>query len=276
MACSFHSHHHSCNSSWYSTGGLILSAQYDIAVGTLNGLFFYANVVYANKSILLPFQETNFITVFISWLNLDIGIDTCYFPGVDTYIKTWLQLAFPAYIILLMILIIIISSCSSKFSNLIGKRNPVATLATLLLVLLSYSNILETCFKSLSLAILEYPDGSSEALWLPDANVIYFSGKHFTLFIAALLILLACLVYTVLLSTWQWLLYLSKWKMFKCLRNPKIHIFMDAYHTPYTLKHRYWTGLLVIARVILYLVAATNVSNDPAIALTAISCTLCL
>ena len=103
-----------------------------VAVGTLNGLIFYANVVYANKSILLPFQETNFITVFISWLNLELGIDTCCFPEMDIYTKTWLQLAFPAYVILLVVLVIIISSYSSKFSNLIGKKDPVATLATLI------------------------------------------------------------------------------------------------------------------------------------------------
>ena len=74
---------------------LLLVLNMTAAVGTLNGLIFYANVVYANKSILLPFQETNFITVLISWLNLELGIDTCYFPGMDTYTKTWLQLAFP-------------------------------------------------------------------------------------------------------------------------------------------------------------------------------------
>ena len=76
---------------------LLLLLNMTVAVGTLNGLIFYANVVYEYQNILLPFEETNFITVFISWLNLDLGIDTCYFPGMDTYIKTWLQLAFPAY-----------------------------------------------------------------------------------------------------------------------------------------------------------------------------------
>ena len=49
---------------------LLLVLNMTVAVGTLNGLIFYANVVYANKSILFPFQETNFITLFISWLNL--------------------------------------------------------------------------------------------------------------------------------------------------------------------------------------------------------------
>ena len=135
-----------------------------IAVGTLNGLIFYANVVYANKSILLPVQgaHVNFVSVLLSWLNLELGIDTCYFPGMDSYTKTWIQLAFPSYIILLVVLVIVISSYSSKFSKLIGKRDPVATLATL--ILLSYANILEICFKSLSYGRLDYPDGSSKML----------------------------------------------------------------------------------------------------------------
>ena len=68
---------------------------------------------------------------------LELGIDTCYFLGMNAYIKTWLQLAFPAYVILLVVLVVIISSYSTEFSNLIGKKNPVATLATL--ILLSYT-----------------------------------------------------------------------------------------------------------------------------------------
>ena len=247
---------------------LLLVLNMTVAVGNLNGLIFYANVVYANKNILLPFQQTNFLTVFISWLNLELGIDTCYSLGMDTYIKTWLQLAFPAYVILLVVLVIIISSYLTKFSNLIGKKNPVATLATL--ILLSYAKLLEICFKSLSRGILEYPDGSSEMLWLPDATVKYLSGKHIPLFIAAVLILLVGSVYTALLFSWQWLLYLPRWRIFRWSRNPKIQTFIETYHTPYTPKHRYWTGLLLIVRIILYLVAAANVSNNPTVALTAI------
>ena len=244
-----------------------------IAVGTLNGLIFYSNVVYVNKNILLPFQETNFITVFISWLNLELGIDTCYFPGMDTYIKTWLQLAFPAYIILLVAIVIIISYYSTKFSNLIGKKDPVATLATL--ILLSYAKLLEISFQSLSVGILEYLD-SSKMVWLPDATVGYLSGKHIPLFIAAVLILLVGLVYTVLLFSWQWLLYLPKWKILRWSRNPKIQTFIETYHKPYTPRHRYWTGLLLIVRIVLYLVAAVNISNDPTVALTAITFTMCV
>ena len=252
---------------------LLLLLNITVAVGTLNGLIFYANVIHANERILLPFQTRNFITMFISWLNFNLGINTCYFPGMDAYIKIWLQLAFPAYVILLVALVIIISSYSTKFSNFIGKKDPVATLATL--ILLSYAKLLEICFKSLSVGILEYPDGSSEVLWLPDATVKYLSGKHIPLFIAAVLILLLGLIYTALLFSWQWLLYLPRWKIFKWSRNPKIQTFIETYHKPYTPNHCYWTGLLLIVRIILYLVAATNVSNYPTIALTAIDFTVC-
>ena len=252
---------------------LLLVLNMTVAVGTLNGLIFYANVVYANKSILFPFQETNFITVFISWLNLELEIDVCYFPGMDTYGKTWLQLTFPAYIILLVVLVIIISSYSSKFSNLIGKKNPVATLATL--ILLSYAKLLEVCFKSLSFGNLHYPDGSVRSVWLPDATVTYLFRKHILLFLTTILILLVGLFYTVLLFSWQWLLHLPRWRIFRWSRDQRLQTFIETYHTPYTPKHRYWTGLLLLARAILYLVAAVNITNDPTIALTAIVFTVC-
>ena len=171
------------------------------------------------------------MSVFISWLNLDLGIDTCYFPGMNSYIKTWLQLMFPAYIFLLVILVIVISSYLSKFSNLIGKKDPVAMLATLILI--SYAKLLQVCFQSLSVGILVYPDGTSAKMWLPDATVKYLSGKYIPLFAVAVLSLLLGLVYTAVLFTWQWLLYLPT------CRYQKLKTFIETYHTPYTPRHRY-------------------------------------
>ena len=45
---------------------------------------------------------------------------------------------------------------------------------------------------------------------------------------------------------------------------------METYNIPYKPMHRYWTGMLLFARVILYLIAAVNVSNDAQLALTSI------
>jgi hypothetical protein len=175
--------------------------------------------------------------------------------------------------IFLVALVIIISSYSSRFSNLIGKKNPVATLATL--ILLSYAKLLQVSFKPLSFGNVNYPDGSVKTVWLPDATVNYLSGKHVILFLAAVLILLVGLVYTALLFSWQWLLLLPRWRIFRWTRDQKLQTFIETYHTPYVPKHRYWTGLLLITRAVLYLVAAVNVSNDPTVALTAIFFTIC-
>ena len=129
-----------------------------VANGTLNGLIFYMNIIGANSSQfffgLSP--SLRYYSILVSWLNLEIGFDVCFFEGMDTYWKTWLQLAFPMYIMILVVLVIIVSEKSMRFSRLIGKANPVATLATL--ILLSYTNSFKQQshpYRSLSLIILE-------------------------------------------------------------------------------------------------------------------------
>ena len=45
-----------------------------VASGTIHGLIFYVNILTANQSLFLPFVTPNFLTIFISWLNLDLGL----------------------------------------------------------------------------------------------------------------------------------------------------------------------------------------------------------
>ena len=47
-------------------------------------------------------------------------------------------------------------------------------------------------------------------------------------------------------------------------------MFVEPYHAPYAFKHRYWTGLLLLARVIIYGISAADVSGDRGITLLAI------
>lgn len=127
---------------------LLLWLNLTVAIGTLNSIIFYANIINANQNIYFSQPYLTFVPVFISWLNLNIGFDVCFFEGMNVYDKTWIQLAFPMYIIFLVLVIIFICSSSSKFTNLLGKRNPVATLATL--ILLSYTKLLETVIATFS------------------------------------------------------------------------------------------------------------------------------
>ena len=239
----------------------LLALNMTVAVGLINGFIFYANIIAANNAVFFPSSEPSFPTVFVAWLNLDIGIDVCFFDGLDTYTKTWLQLAFPVYIISLVIILIIVSEFSPRFAGLIGKRDPIATLATL--ILLSYAKSLSVTITTMSFAVLEYPDGSRETVWLPDGNVPYFRGKHVALVLIALLIILVGVPYTILLFLWQWLVRAPEWKVFKWTRNTKLNAFISVHHAPYNSKYRYWTGLLLLVRVVLYITASVTVSADP-------------
>ena len=174
-----------------------------VAAGTINGLIFYADIVAVNHSIFIPPNETNILTVFIAWLNLDLGIETCFFDGMDAHIKTWLQFVFPLYVWSLVFLIIIGSEYSSKITKLFGS-NPVAVLATLFL--LSYAKLLRIIIAALYPTYLQYPNEVQIAVWQYDGNVLYIHGKHVALFVVALLTFLVLfLSYTFLLTMGQWL-----------------------------------------------------------------------
>ena len=106
-----------------------------VATGMINSIILYANIVQANKLLFFS-NENNVLTVFIAWMNLDLGIPTCFYNGMDAYAQTWLQFAFPLYVwfLILLSLIIITSRYSTLMTKLIGS-NPIAVLATPLLVI---------------------------------------------------------------------------------------------------------------------------------------------
>ena len=191
----------------------------------------------------------------------------CLYKGMNAYVQTWLLFAFPAYLIALMVVIILLCKFSSRVAHIVGKRNPVAALATLLL--LFYTKILQTIIRILSFARLNYPDGSRSVTWLPDASVAYFKGLHFPLFVMALLSIAAGIMYTVVLFSWQWLLRLPRSRLTTWIRSAKLGAFIYMYHVPYTPQHRYWTGLLLLVRIIVYLVL--DLSDDPKFRLLAIA-----
>ena len=147
--------------------------------------------------------------------------------------------------------------------------DPIATLATL--ILLSYAKLLSVTITALSFAVLDYPDGSRETVWLSDGNVPYLRGKHVALVLIALLIILMGVPYTIVLLLWQWLIRAPKWKIFKWTRNTKLNAFISVHHAPYNNKYRYWTGLLLLVRVILYITASVTVSADPQTSLLVIN-----
>ena len=249
---------------------LLIVLNLTVSVGTINGLIFYANIVRANHATFFPPNTSNsFLSWFIAWVNLDLGIETCFYNGLDAYIKTWLQFVFPLYIWFLVGIIIVLSHYSTFAAKLSG-RNAVPVLATLFL--LSYTKLLRIIITVFQSTELKYPDNSVRKVWLYDGNIDYLRGKHIPLFIAAHLLLLIFLPYTAILIFIQFLQPRSSYKLLSWVQ--KLKPLFDAYTGPYKDRHRYWTGLLLLVRIVLFLIISLNSRGKTDINLLAIISTV--
>ena len=246
----------------------VLMLNITVSKGTIISVVFFSNIVIANRAILIPLKSYNFLVMFLSWLSLDLGIETCFAEGLDAYGKLWLQFIFPIYLFTLIFVIIIISQYSKRFSDLVGGHHPIATLATL--IWFSNAKLFRTVISAVSFTVLVYPDNTRELVWLPDGNVQYLKGKHIPLFITSILILIIAIVYILVLFSWQWLLCLPKCKILFWTRNTKLLSLMDAYHAPYKDKHRYWPGLLLFVSMVQYFISGFTITGNPTVSLFAI------
>ena len=237
---------------------LLLKCNLTVSVGHINGIMFYANIVQVNKALLFPYQGHIFST-FVAWLNLDLGVETCFFENMDSYAKVWLQFVFPVYVWIIIALIIVLANYSRKLGTLIG-NNAVPVLSTLFL--LSYAKLLRSIIAATAFTFIEFEDDSYITVWLRDGNVKYFDPKHIVLFLVALLfIFLYILPLTLLVLLAPCLQARSHYKAFRWVNRLKP--FLDAYQGPYSDKFRFWTGLLLILRILLFIIDASNYGNDP-------------
>ena len=247
-------------SNWYifmlpifALAGIVLVAvlmflNLSVSFGTINGLLFYVNMVKLNEAFFFPNGSVPVVSQFISWLNLDLGIDICFFDGLDGYWNTWLQFAFPAYLFLLVGGIILGCRYSVWVCRLCGSH-AVPALATLFLM--SYVKILLTVTRALSMSQLPCND-SILTVWSVDGTIAYGSGKHLPLVIFSCFILVVGLAYPILVLCAPLLeryshrcIPLHRW-------NPvaKFKPLLDAYGGPYKDKYRFWTGVTLMVRLI--------------------------
>ena len=119
---------------------LLLSLKLNTTDGKINSLLFYTNIVGVNHSVFYSTSRSVMYT-FISLANLDLGIETCFYNGMDDYGQMWLQLVFPIYLIFIATLLIITSRYSTTIQRLTARR-ALPVLATLFL--LSYTKVLLT------------------------------------------------------------------------------------------------------------------------------------
>ena len=232
-----------------------------ISQGTINGLIFYANIVKANEYLFVHQVKTNPLTLFIAWLNLDLGVETCFFHGLTAYTKTWLQFVFPLYMWSIAGFIITLAKYSDHVAKVMG-NNSVPVLATLFL--LSYAKILRTIITALSYTML-YSSQGHKAVWSADGNVDYLGPKHAPLFaVAVAALLFLWLPYTLLLFLGQWLHRCNCQLMNHVLM--KMKPFLDAHYGPLKGRHHYWFGALLLVIAVNLLMSALIPTNRASVA----------
>jgi hypothetical protein len=154
---------------------LMMACNLTLASGTISGILFYANMLVANRETFFPYQRQNVLTVFVSWLGLNFGISSCFYDGMDGFGKTWIQISFEVYLIVLVFLVIALGR-NTRISALFHKYklNPVHTLATLMM--LSYEKLSRRIFSLLAFTRLHYPN-ETVRVWLFDPSLTYMDGN---------------------------------------------------------------------------------------------------
>ena len=212
--------------------------------GTINGFILYANIISINTPVF--FTKLNHFTptyTFISLANLDLGIQTCFYNGMDDYAKMWLQLAFPFYLIFIATLIIITSRYSTTIQRLTARR-ALPVLATLFL--LSYTKILRIVSSVLFSysTITHLPSKHATLMWSVDANIPLFGVRFTILFIVCLILFLILVPFNIIL------LFTRTLSRFRFIN--KFKPLLDAYQGPYKNKLYYWVGLQLFIRAVLF------------------------
>ena len=243
---------HHCNSIYLlliipiGTAGLLLVIvlfilNLTVTDGTISGFILYVNIISINTPMFFP--NINHFTPtysFISLANLDLGIQTCFYNGMDDYAKMWLQLAFPFYLIFIATLIIITSRYSTTIQRLTARR-ALPVLATLFLW--SYTKILRIVSSVLFSysTITHLPSKHTTLVWSVDANIPLFGARFILLFIVCLILFLILVTFNVIL------LFTRTLSRFRFVSKSKP--LLNAYQGPYKDKFYYWSGLQFLIRV---------------------------
>ena len=241
----------------------LMACNFTVTEGTINGFILYANLIEANQDIYFPLSQRSrddpvvyhAMRTFIAWLNLDLGIETCFHRNMNTHEKTWLQFVFPLYIWLIAALLIWLSR-KYNFMTRLMKNNGTKLLATL--ILLSYAKLARAIMISLSPTTLS-SDDHKVIVWYYDGTVLYFRGKYIFLFLTATIFTVILIPFTLALLFIKHLPRISSLWIFNWINRLKP--LFDAYTGPYRDEYRFWTGFQLLIRVILLVCSGFHLND---------------
>ena len=242
---------------------LLYTLKLTMTTGTLNGIIFYAQITnigimhYLNIPCNECTQEVTYLirfsSVFISWLNLNLGFSLCFFNGMTEILKAGLSLLFPVYLILIVGLLIILSRYSVTISNRFS-RSSIQVLVTI--VHLSFTKLLQSVLEVFSSAQI-YTEGVDvpKTVWYNNGAIEYNSESHkWLMAITSIVAGLILIPYFIVMLLGNFLLKFDRLREY-------IRPFYEAIHAPYRRNKWYWFALQQLFVLLTY-VSETLSSNQ--------------
>ena len=167
---------------------------------------------------------------------------------MNQIVYSGLQFVFPLYLWFLAGVIVVLCRYSIWVSRIFGNSDPVAVLATI--ILLSFNSLVYNVINIFYYSNLSVPNGHGHAVWRFDGTINYGEREHLILILLATTFILFVLIpYALVLFLAP---FIQKSKLIsKILFKFKLQPFIHAYLIPFKPKHRYWVGLTVLVRAIL-------------------------
>ena len=242
----------------------IMAFNLTVTEGTLNGILTYTAVI--QSCTFFPSDYFNstlaeLFWAFVSWINLNIGIHTCFYKGMNAYQQIWIQFGLIFYIIAIQVLIICLTRKYISFMRLLG-RNIIKILATIFILV--YPNAVFAVQTTLHFAVLYVSPQNSSAtttqiVWYLDGNIPYLGQKHAPMFVVAILCSIVIVTFTFSLLLIQCLQKRSGMWYLRWVVTFKP--FYEAYTGPCHDNYRFWPGFLILMRTGLYTMNSSFVAD---------------
>jgi predicted outer membrane repeat protein len=249
--------------------GFLSLSKLTVSTGRINAFLFYANVIKLANYEFFGYEEKGFsiFQVIINWINLDFGIESCFYNGMDMYAKAWFQFLFSFYLYFLLAIPIIAARYSSKITKILPSNMLPVLMTT---ILITFTKLLRASTIIFPYATIE-TDENPVGVWLHDGNVLVFDSRYiplflFSLFMNFVVIFPFCTIMFLYSFIWSFSSHegtkFEKFVLFIRKHLIKLKPFLDTYDAPYTANHRYWTGLLVLLRIVVFFLVFVVISSS--------------
>ena len=208
-----------------------------VTEGYLNSILFYSNIVNLFVVEFSPITPNSGVFIPASFLSLNLGIESCFYDGMNALAHTSLQFAFVAYLFILMGAMTLLGRILKHTRE--SRYSPIKIFATL--TILCYVSVLQSCIAILAPIQVRTLGGETSIRWYVDPTVHYFQREHGFLGFASVVLILAYIIPLPILALFPSRMYRMRYtRQFKPL--------YDALWAPFKPKYRFWLGFRLILR----------------------------